>query len=109
MPAGQQWSSVASNSDFTVLEATAYGGAVWRSIDGGATWTRNNSPPNPASWTSVSSSANGSFVLASDQGGKLWLSTDGGLSWTAQTQPGASGVGNWTSVSVSKVGAGRGP
>ena len=109
VPSGQTWTSVASNSDFTVLEATAANGAVWRSTDGGINWSNASSPPSPAAWTCVSSSANGSFVLAADQGGQLWLSTDGGLNWTAQTQPGASGVGNWSAVSVSKVGeAGRG-
>lgn len=108
VPIGQTWTSVASNSDSSILEATTDNdGSIWRSTDGGVNCSHANSPlaPAPASWTSVSTSSTGSCVLAADQGGQLWLSSDGGLTWTAQTQPGASGVGNWTSVSVSNVSA----
>lgn len=82
-------SSVAADSTGTILIATVEGGSVYRSTNGGATWTEmTGTRPASMPWTACVSNGNGSvLVVVADNGNGnsgVWSSTDGGASWTEQ-------------------------
>jgi photosystem II stability/assembly factor-like uncharacterized protein len=75
-------------SYFTKVAGT--GSALWRSSDGGATWTRLGGagwPTGPLGRISVATARTAKglrlyAVIDSDEHGGLWRSDDGGASWT---------------------------
>jgi hypothetical protein len=78
-------------------------GAVYRSPDSGATWTRTSAPTNY--WTSVASSADGAKLVAvaqpdSEGDGAIYRSLDSGANWTRTSAP----INYWTSVASSADG-----
>ena len=117
------WSAIASSADGTKWVAVAAAlqewngtvsyyagdGAIYRSLDSGATWTRTSAPSN--NWTSVASSVDGTKWVAAaaahrevgrlkvDDGG-IYRSLDSGATWTRTSAPSK----NWTSVASSAAG-----
>jgi len=90
----------ACNEDFSAIWAASHVAVLWKSTDGGLTWSNSSSPDGGTSknWSTLDVSANGSLVIASDYGGYLWVSFDGGNSWAAETGFASSlgnGLGNW--------------
>ncbi|MCX6926004.1 MAG: sialidase family protein, partial [Verrucomicrobia bacterium] len=118
------WTSVASSADGTKLVAvttpvrasdpanSADDGAIYRSADAGATWTRTSAPSNH--WTSVASSADGLRLVASSAPylhwdgtdwsyigeGEIYCSADAGATWTRTSAPSNS----WSAVASSADG-----
>ena len=76
------------------------GASIWRSMDGGATWSVSNSIPS--SWKAVATDSQGLHVAAVAYGGFIWVSEDSGQSW-ASTGPDSSML--WTSVAISADGS----
>jgi hypothetical protein len=84
------WASVASSADGTQLVAAAwqpappYGGAIYRSVDSGASWTLT-AAPSDQQWSTVASSADGTILLAG--GSSIYMSRDSGGTWTLTAAP----------------------
>jgi photosystem II stability/assembly factor-like uncharacterized protein len=81
------WQSVALSADGSKIAAAANelpNGAIYTSIDGGATWAKHVFSPLSSSWWSVASSADGRKLVAAVDTGRIYTSTDGGASWTAR-------------------------
>ena len=82
--------------------ATAAGGYIYTSADGGATWTER-SVDGRHNWTAATISADGGTLAATaGGGGYIYVSTDGGATWVAQTSP---GVPNWSALASSTDGS----
>jgi hypothetical protein len=121
------WSAVASSADGArlvavsapqggwVLNGTNYDyvfvgdGAVYSSLDSGATWTPTTAPSNY--WTSVASSADGAKLVAAvapcwDRDGfragdgPIYRSQDSGATWTRTSAP----TNSWSAVASSADG-----
>ena len=112
------WTSVASSANGARLVAVAvpfqdlygnyFGGAVYRSLDSGATWSRTSAPTNY--WTSVASSADGAKLVAAAEpyydgnsvvgDGAVYSSSDSGATWTATSAP----SNYWSAVASSAEG-----
>jgi len=117
------WTSVASSADGAKLVAVTapHGqwngtnwsymgdGAIYSSLDAGATWTRTSAPSN--NWTCVASSADGTKLMAlaglqqmevdSHFGdGLIYCSLDSGATWTRTSAP----TNDWRSVASSADG-----
>ena len=75
-------SSIASSSDGTKLVAGVYGGLLYTSIDGGATWQSNSA--DQGDWVSVALSAEGDLLLADTNPGGLFESNNAGAVWFAE-------------------------
>lgn len=60
------------------------GGGVWKTTDGGNTWTRLNSTTAFTNITKIVVANNGNVILGDRQDG-LQVSTDGGATWTQKT------------------------
>lgn len=75
------------------------GKRMWRSTDGGVTWTQATDGPSN-DWTDVAF-GNGTFVSVAPSGTqtstKIMYSTDNGVTWTAADQPADTGH-SWNSV-----------
>ena len=126
------WTSVASSVDGAKLVAVAApqpvwnytnqnndyvgDGAIYRSLDSGATWMRTSAPSY--NWTSVASSADGARLVAVAAfpvtcpivGGLVYISSNSGLTWMPTSAP----LNDWMSVASSADGsellaASRGP
>ena len=85
----RNWSSVASSSDGMRLVATASGGKIYCSSNGGTTWKAREANRK---WCAVVSSADGLKLTAADSSrtnwgswssGQLYSSSDGGETWQA--------------------------
>ena len=116
----KNWVSVAASADGFKLVAAATpswadysysgNGAIYRSSDGGATWTKTSAPTN--FWQAVASSADGTKLVAgfAPQGtsnlqgyigeGAIYISLDSGETWLHSTAP----SNFWTSVASSADG-----
>jgi photosystem II stability/assembly factor-like uncharacterized protein len=72
---------------------------IWRSINGGATWSRLSSTPI-GDWRDVAVSDDGDLQIAVMYGGDIWRSINGGGTWSS------SGYSprNWTSIAMSEYG-----
>jgi hypothetical protein len=83
------WESVCGSADLSVAYGVTYATEVYKSTDGGATWT---SLPTPGGNShKICCSSNGSIVLIA---GFLsaYLSTDGGSTWTSTMTPTQQGT-----------------
>jgi len=98
----RKWSALTSSADGSKLAATAWGGTIHTSQDGGATWTEQ--PKSEVrNWVSIASSADGSKLAALyDWGGYIMTSQDGGATWHKHAM---SGTINWMSIASSADGS----
>ncbi len=98
------WQTTMS-ADSTTLLAGAYGGRVYLSRDGGATWdeTRPAGDTDQA-WISFSASGDGTVLFAGTIPGRLYLSTNSGTSWS-ETRPAGDVDGLWIGIAVSQDGS----
>ena len=105
-----QWSSVASSADGSILVATAaYNnsnsayGLIFISTNFGASWNVTSAPANY--WYSVAATAHGTRLIAGATG--LFTSTNSGATWKSNNIPWdfQSAVPNWVSVASSADGA----
>jgi hypothetical protein len=105
----QEWTSVASSADGTVLVAAAAyssyappsSGLIYTSRDSGATWTPGGSTPD--GWNSVALSADGIDFVAAAQFGGSGAIGDGYI--YTERQRGPQDI--WTSVASSADGSRR--
>ena len=95
-----QWRSVASSSDGTMLAAVSDNGYIYTSTDSGVHWTPQTLSGS-RQWTSITSSSNGMNLAATVFNGDIYTSTDAGVHWTDQT---LSGAKQWSSVASSADG-----
>lgn len=95
---GSGFSSIACSSDGSKIIAGSSSGSIRTSIDGGVTWTVQNS--GNADWRAVASSADGMTLAAAAYGGSVHTSIDGGLTWEKQN----SGDRNWNALALSADG-----
>jgi hypothetical protein len=72
--------AIAQAPDGTLYQATNPSGYIYKSVDGGATWTPITSS-GENSWYDISAAENGN-IYAAVYGGYLYKSTDSGTSWT---------------------------
>jgi hypothetical protein len=111
------WAAVASSAAGTILAAAAsggyrtngtyVGGAIYTSLDSGATWTQASAPSND--WSSVGSSVDGTrlaAVASADASGipgsgSIYLSTNSGQTWLQASAPSS----DWASIALSAEGA----
>ena len=107
------WSAVATSTDGVRLVAAAApysdgngdragDGAIYSSLDSGATWSRTSAPSNY--WSAVASSADGTKLVAADGSYNppdlVYISTNSGTSWTDTSAPGCQ----WAAVASSADG-----
>ena len=94
------WTSVACSNNCEVAYAVVNSGSVYKSTDGGSTWSAlaNSGTYN---WKAVATSSDGSIVYAAVTGGYIYKSVDAGLNWTT-----ANGVANrsWISITTDSTG-----
>ena len=99
------WSNIAGSDDGTVLFATDGGysapGYIYRSTDGGSTWTQTSSPQ--AAYNGLACSSTGANVGATVYDGTqtFYYSTDSGTTWSPTT---ISGGQWWSRVACSADG-----
>ncbi|HWG77987.1 MAG TPA: hypothetical protein VN660_14510 [Steroidobacteraceae bacterium] len=98
----EQWILLAASNDRTHLIAGAlngtFGGPLYTSTDGGATWSAQSVANNL--WSGLAISDDGTHILAAAYGTQLYVSSNSGSTWAA-TGP---SIG-WSSVSTSPDGA----
>lgn len=95
------WYGYASSADGqTLMASKSSPDRLYRSLDGGFTWSAINGMP-VASYYGIAMSADGSKMAAGITNGGFYLSSDGGTTWTQQT---AMGNGTWYSVAMSADG-----
>jgi len=99
--ASNNWTSIASNPDGTILAATSYGGNIWIGKYTQSTWAWTQQA-SPANWMSISIDSLGNLAaVATDPSGGLWTSTDSGISWTKNIIDVSN---NWTSITSNSDG-----
>ena len=110
----ENWDSVASSADGSVLVAVANknpvgftgpGGPIIISTNSGATWAIATGAPTNGLWETVACSADGSEMIAAGGGGgsflfPIYTSPDMGVTWVSNNAP----VINWQSVASSADG-----
>lgn len=91
-----------ARSSPTIMYATTSPttGSIYKSINGGDTWTELTSA-GTGSWNGIKCNSTGSIVVAAASVGYLYKSTDGGSTWSAMT---GAGTPQWDSVFVSDDG-----
>lgn len=100
LPAGQQWTRACFAQGASVMYihqingGVGHDGGIWKSTDGGSSWTKLDSGPtfDPVSGESQPGSSqnslrlrcsqNGEIVAAIDWWGRFYISTDQGATWT---------------------------
>jgi 6-bladed beta-propeller/NHL repeat len=110
----ENWDSVASSADGSVLVAVANnnpmlstpGGPIFISTNSGANWALAAGAPTNGLWETVACSADGSKMIAAGGGGgsyifPIYTSPDMGVTWVSNNAP----VINWQSVASSADGA----
>ena len=70
-------------------------GLLWRSTDGGATWTSVSIGGTSAIWQDVCYVRSTSTWLVCGTLGEIWASVDDGLTWTLRHD---SGADSWTGI-----------
>ena len=88
----RSWRGVATHDGVTVY-AVVYGGVIYKSADGGATWAALSS--GSRSWWGVATH-DGVTVYAAVHGGVIYKSADGGETWAALS----SGSRYWQGVAT---------
>ena len=89
----RSWRVVATHDGVTVY-AAVYGGVIYKSTDGGATWVALSSGGS-RSWYGVATH-DGLTVYAAVYGGVIYKSADGGATWAALS----SGSRTWCGVAT---------
>ena len=79
----REWQSVASSSNGQVIIASVYGGNVWKSTNGGTSWTQLSNIAGTRMRLAISS--NGSVLAAADYKGLFKVSSDGGATWDSDS------------------------
>jgi hypothetical protein len=78
---GSSYNYGAMNSNGSIITVTSNNSSMYRSIDGGSTWTYLSNLGANASWP-MSMSANGNVIVSQRNGSNINLSTNSGSSWT---------------------------
>lgn len=94
----QNWSANVSSASGNRIAASVFGGGIYVSQDGGASWTRSNAPA--ANWVAMSMAPQGDRLAAVAGNGLLYTSSDHGLSWAPRT----TNPQLWTGVHMSSDG-----
>lgn len=104
----RNWRGAAISSSGQIMVAsvggTTPGGYIYRSVNGGASWTELTAFGSRV-WWGIAMSSDGQTIAAANNepGGQLWLSEDGGV--TASVIPGAGAAGtNRRGVDISSDG-----
>jgi hypothetical protein len=88
--------------------AAVWGGDIWTSTDGGATWRDASPATSWQGWSSVAADATGTNLVAVDQveadHADIWTSTDSGLTWTDRTSGDPAANGPWQVVTTNGAG-----
>lgn len=95
------WTSVACNSNCEVVYATVNAGQIYKSLDGGASWSALANS-GTYSWKAITTSSSGDIVYAAATGGNIYKSTDAGQSWS---NLGAAGSRSWISLKTDSTGS----
>ena len=93
------WKAVACDSTCLIQYAGVYGGYLFKSTDGGGSWSQLTSAGS-RNWNSLATSSNGNYVTAVDYGGYVYQSNDAGITWNS-----VAVTGNWRAVSIEQTGA----
>ncbi|WP_427914194.1 WD40/YVTN/BNR-like repeat-containing protein [Ramlibacter sp. MMS24-I3-19] len=112
LPAGATiWISAGVSDDGQVIVAVALNGGMYRSKDGGASWSRIDTAFNAAEnldYESVAVSADGARIVAAVMGGGIWTSADGRAEAPTFTQAAVAGggpiTGYWRAVDSDATG-----
>ena len=85
----------ASNSVVYASGALGAGGAIFRSTNGGDSWTQASVAGLPVLGIPLTFDINGSTILAGIEGGGVYKSTDDGSTWTSSSTgiPAGTGIG----------------
>jgi hypothetical protein len=103
-PAAQNWRSIASNSDGSILAAAIQAGTIYVSTNSGFDWTASTAPA--LAWRCIASDSAGTNLAATAYGpvnGNIYVSSDSGANWTdVTTLAGPSPPTNqlWTGIAV---------
>jgi uncharacterized repeat protein (TIGR01451 family) len=101
----EDWDSVASSADGSVMVGVANPGPIYISTNSGAVWNQASNAPI-GHWQAVACSADGSKIIAAAGGsggtlvGPIYTSPDMGVTWVSNNAP----VQNWQSVASSADG-----
>ncbi len=104
-PARAQFFNAVTSRDAYDVIAVADSGALFRSLDGGSTWSSSTLGSGPLRGVA----ARGFTIVAVGDSGHIWRSTDNGGTWSLQTAPGAPSLRRVESASndsLFAVGAG---
>lgn len=95
--------SMESSDDGGKMIALRSDGFVWKSVNGGGTWTKGQSV-NASNYSGgvnkIAMSADGTKLVAVGNG-SVWNSTDSGTTWTKKVQPSQK----WTSIDTDSSGS----
>ena len=102
------WRSLQSSFDGQILFAIAWSRresttCLFKSTDGGATWTKLSIAGNPSSINVFAMSGDGNKVVVCDSYGYVYTTTDAGATWTTKTV--GMSMNSWNSISMSSDGA----
>jgi hypothetical protein len=96
----QEWSGVATTYDGSIAYASVQGGALYKSVDSGTTWTQI-AGTSIRNWVSIATNDSGTIVAAIEASGYIWVSSDSGASWNSRT---STGTKSWSSIAMSASG-----
>jgi hypothetical protein len=100
MEALEDWKSLASSSDLTILHGVSNLNFVYNSNDFGLTWDRVAGPGAAGIPVQITSSSDGTKVVLVYQNGLIYTSSDSGATWVVRTNSNQ----NWTSIASSSDG-----
>ena len=95
------WKGIACSTNCETSYAPVSGGSIWKSNDGGATWTELTSSGS-RSWSAVATSGDATVVYATVSNGGVYKSSDSGASWNLLS--GAS-TRDWRSIATNLSGS----
>lgn len=116
-PTIKEWANICCSSDGSIMYAydvgnygNGYQGAIYKSINSGATWSNIGSPASailtaPATYyASICCSPDGTKVAITvyNYGGGIWISTNSGSTWSEKTGMGSAG-GGWYHLSANQT------
>ena len=94
------WIAIAMSSDGNTIIGADYSGSIYKSTNGGSSWTQLTNAPD-VDWSCLAMSSDASILIAGINGGYIYTSTDSGTSWTMRT---GSGSRTWSSIACSSDG-----